>query len=363
MNYKETLFFVAKCLTISSDKKNKQEIETQLKTTEVDWDAVVKVSTGHFVFPALYCNLKRADFLHYLPEELVNYMLHITDLNRDRNQQIIDQAKEINELLLSNNITPIFLKGTGNLLEGLYDDIGERMVGDIDFIVSEDDFLKTVTTLKNSNYNTIKESETERSFHWHYPALVNPKRIGALEIHKRILKKDYNYLLDFSKLKIDLIKKSGVHFLSTENKILNAILPKIINDNLYHSQNISMRTMYDVYLIAQKEEYTISIKNKSIFKKFNNFSGCIKMVFGNPKSIKAVENKSLQNFKYRYLLRLNNSRKVKIISQVKDYYIKQKDRFSILKLSFIDKEYRNYALKRIFKADFYKMLLGFKPNS
>jgi hypothetical protein len=71
----------------------------------------------------LYCNLKRADFLHYLPTDLVAYMKHITDLNRERNQQIVEQAKEINELLLTNNITPIFLKGTGNLLEGLYDDI------------------------------------------------------------------------------------------------------------------------------------------------------------------------------------------------------------------------------------------------
>ena len=37
-----------------------------LKTTDVDWDAVVKVSTSHYVFPALYCNFKRADFLKYL---------------------------------------------------------------------------------------------------------------------------------------------------------------------------------------------------------------------------------------------------------------------------------------------------------
>ena len=63
MNYKETLYFIAKCLTISLEENNRQEIEIILKTTDVDWDAVVKVSTAHYVFPALYCNLKRADFL------------------------------------------------------------------------------------------------------------------------------------------------------------------------------------------------------------------------------------------------------------------------------------------------------------
>jgi hypothetical protein len=50
-------------------------------------------------------------------QELVAYMEHITDLNRNRNQQIIEQAKKINELLLTLNITPVFLKGTRNLLD------------------------------------------------------------------------------------------------------------------------------------------------------------------------------------------------------------------------------------------------------
>ena len=71
MNYKETLFFIAKCLTISLEEKNRDEIEFILKTTDVDWEAVVKVSTSHYVFPALYCNFKKADFLKYLPVDLV----------------------------------------------------------------------------------------------------------------------------------------------------------------------------------------------------------------------------------------------------------------------------------------------------
>ena len=108
MNYKETLFFIAKCLTISLEEKNRDEIELVLKTTDVDWDAVVKVSSAHYVFPALYCNFKRADFLKYLPQELVSYMQHITDINRERNEKIISQAKELNSLFLANNIRPIF---------------------------------------------------------------------------------------------------------------------------------------------------------------------------------------------------------------------------------------------------------------
>ena len=72
-------------MTISLEEKNRQEIEKQLQSKTIDWEAVVKVSTGHYVFPAMYCNLKRVGFLRYLPQELVNFMEHITNLNRERN--------------------------------------------------------------------------------------------------------------------------------------------------------------------------------------------------------------------------------------------------------------------------------------
>ncbi len=45
-------------------------------------------------------------------------MEHVANTNRDRNTQIISQAKELNTFLLSHNITPIFIKGTANLLAG-----------------------------------------------------------------------------------------------------------------------------------------------------------------------------------------------------------------------------------------------------
>ncbi len=106
-------------MTISLEAKNRQEIEKQLKSKFIDWDDVVKVSTSHYVFPALYCNFKRADFLKYLPVDLVDYMKYITNINRERNKQIITQAQELNSVLLANNIRPIFLKGTGNLLAGI----------------------------------------------------------------------------------------------------------------------------------------------------------------------------------------------------------------------------------------------------
>ena len=90
-------------------------------------------------------------------------MEHITDINRERNKQIISQAKELNNFLLANNITPIFLKGTGNLLTGIYDDIAERMLGDIDFIFSKEDYPKAITILREFGYSVVNK------YKYHFP--------------------------------------------------------------------------------------------------------------------------------------------------------------------------------------------------
>ena len=213
MTYKETLFFIAKCLTISHERNNKISIENELKLNTIDWDSVVKVSTAHYVFPALYCNLKRADFLEYLPEELVNYMVYITDLNRERNEQIILQALELNSLLLKNDITPIFLKGTGNLLENLYDDIAERMLGDIDILIKKEDCNNAFEILQKNQYSKIISVLFED--HRHLPRIVNPDRIAAIEIHKEMLTEGKNKFFNYDTVKrtLKLSSTNNCYFL------------------------------------------------------------------------------------------------------------------------------------------------------
>ena len=175
MKYKETLYFIAKCLTISLENENKQLIEKQLQYDKTDWDSIVRVSTANYVLPALYCNLKSVDFLKYLPHDLVAYMQYITNLNRERNKQIIKQAKELNKLLLANDIKPIFLKGTGNLLAGIYEDIGERMIGDIDLILSKKDYAKAITVLRDDGYNDVGKYEYYYPASKHYKSLKKEK--------------------------------------------------------------------------------------------------------------------------------------------------------------------------------------------
>ena len=347
MNYKETLFLIAKCLTISLEEKNRDEIETFLKTTDVDWDAVVKVSTAHYVFPALYCNFKRADFLKYLPADLVDYMKHITNLNRDRNNQIIQQAKDLNSLLLENGVRPIFLKGTGNLLEGLYEDVGERMVGDIDFLFLEEDFFKAIDILKKDNYS---KSEIELDYFQgfrHYPKLVKQENIAAVEIHKEVTIEKHRGEFNCKTIIEDaqLIKNFSV--LSFENQLSLSIISSQINDYGFELKNFSLRNAYDVFLLSKKVDTKKAI---SKFTKLKNPLNCFiancNLVFGDLESLKYHKIKESENF----LKAFNNSfnkRESNLKISFKLFKINLIRRFGIVCKSIFNSENRKWLLNRI----------------
>jgi hypothetical protein len=254
LNYKETLFFIAKCLTISLENKNRQEIEKQLKSRSIDWDTVVKLSTSHTVFPALYCNFKRADFLKYLPVDLVDYMKYITDLNRDRNTQILHQAQGLNSLLLANSITPIFLKGTGNLLAGIYEDIAERMVGDIDFIFSKEDYPKAIKVLREFGYSCQRKLKYNCPTNRHYSRLIKENDIASIEIHSALINitKKYTNEFNYSFVEKDIQVINGVSVLSYANKLNLSIISNQINDNGFYYKTMALRNAYDVFLLSKK---------------------------------------------------------------------------------------------------------------
>ena len=356
LNYKETLFFIAKCLTVSLEVKNRQEIEKQLKSKSTDWDAVVKVSTAHYVFPALYCNLKCADFLRYLPQELVSYMEYITDINRGRNKQIITQAKELNTLLLANNITPIFLKGTGNLLAGIYGDIAERMVGDIDFIFSKEDYPKAITILREFGYSEVKKKEYYAPDKKHYRRLQKENNIAAIEIHLGLLnQEEYTYANEFnySFVKKDSQVLNGVTVLSYANKLNLSIIANQINDDGFFYKTMALRNAYDVFLLSKKTNAKEAVNTlEKLSHPLNCFLAACDEVFNKVESLEYNKTKKTAF----YLSDFNGQFTKPITGHSKFYkiYVFIKRLFYILNKSITISEYRVFLFKCLTEKNWYK---------
>ena len=355
MNYKETLFFIAKCLTISLEEKNRDEIEIILKTMNVDWEAVVKVSTSHYVFPGLYCNFKRADFLKYLPVDLVDYMIHITNLNRDRNVQILQQVQELNSLLLANNIKPIFLKGTGNLLVGIYKDIAERMVGDIDFIFSKEDYPKAITILREFGYSELGTCKYYIPEKRHYRRLKKENNIAAIEIHKELLIEKYANEFNYSFVKQDSQIINGVSVLSYANKLNLSIIANQINDNGFYFKTMALRNAYDVFLLSKKTNAKAAVNTlDKLTNPLNCFLAACYEVFNTVDSLEYNNTKNAASYLSAFNSQFTNRQTTKIRHKRIKIYLFIKSRVNILYKSIIYKEYRIWLFKRVTDKNWYK---------
>jgi hypothetical protein len=360
MTYKETLFFIAKCLTINHLLNNKIIIEDHLKSGNIDWDAIVKLSTDHLVFPALYCNLKKANFLNYLPKDLVEYMKYITNLNRERNEQIIEQAKEINELLLANNITPVFLKGTAYLLENLYDDISERMIGDIDIIIDENNINMADQTLKKNGYSS---SYVLYDDHRHLPRLIKEKKIAAIEIHKNFLEKPFRNNFGYKHIKQNIkIIDEKISILGEIDSLTLNILSQQINDNVQKTGNISLRNYYDYFLKKKKTDVVQIIDSYKTYEEIiNSYDFVYTKIFGvhidklkeNSKSTKKYYQKNLEN-----LENLERKKRFKILYKFKSYI---SYRLPIVLKAFYNKNNFNFVFSRITSKEWY-IKTFFKAN-
>lgn len=352
----KTLCFVAKCLTISIEHKNREEIEKQLQSNNIDWDTVVKVSTAHYVFPALYCNLKRAGFLRYLPADLVAYMAEITNLNRKRNKEIITQAKELNTLLLANNITPIFLKGTGNLLAGLYEDIAERMVGDIDFIFSKEDYPKAIQLLRSFDYSEVSKQDYYFPEGKHYRRLQKESNIAAVEIHSEILgiekyRKEFNYSI----VEKDSQIINEVRILSYANKLNLSIIANQINDHGFDYKTMALRNAYDVFLLSKKTnaKEAVNVLDK-LTNPLNCFLAACYEIFNKVDSLEYDNTKMtasyLSIFNNQFINKKTTKRRHKRIKR----YLFLKSRLGIIYKSLIYKEHRVWLFKRVTDKNWYK---------
>ena len=343
-------------MTISLEVKNRQEIELVLKTTDVDWETVVKVSTAHYVFPALYCNFKRVNFLKYLPADLVDYMKHITNLNRERNQQILQQANELNSLLLANNIRPIFLKGTGNLIADLYEDVAERMVGDIDFILSKEDYSKAITVLREFGYSEVHKYKYHFPNEKHYRRLQKENNIAAIEIHKELLDiKKYVNEFNYSFVEKDNQIVNGVTILSYANKLNLSIIANQINDNGFYYKTMALRNAYDVFLLSKKTNAKAAVNAlNNLTNPLNCFLAACYEVFNTVESLEYNKTKNAASYLSVFNSQFTNPIPTKRRHKRIKIYLFIKSRVKIIYKSIIYKEYRVWLFKRVSDKNWYK---------
>lgn len=207
------------------------------------------------MLPAIYFQLNRAELLHYLPKELVNFMEHIVSLNKDRNASILEQCSHLDKILRENGIEPIFLKGTGLILQQMYQNSAERMIGDIDILVSPTQIESAAEVLKqhgyaNFNDSTLRLPNTEKNRH--LERFIHPNKIAAIEVHRFILRNQDMGLYRYSRLEKDSINFNSKKFLGLQDQLIYAVTSKQINDYGRSYLNFDFRSIYDSLKLTER---------------------------------------------------------------------------------------------------------------
>jgi hypothetical protein len=178
---------------ILSFETSNSQLETLLKDPSFDWNIIVVEGSKHLVLPAIYCRLKAKRLLHVLPVELETYLKDITSINRNRNASVLKQVQFIAQLLKKHHIDHVFLKGSALLALGCFEDNAERMVGDIDILVSKDQLTTAFELIKANGYNKTFGYAYETIGFRHLDRLISPLALAAIEIHSDLLIEKYKF--------------------------------------------------------------------------------------------------------------------------------------------------------------------------
>ncbi len=155
---------------------------------KTDWEKVIEIANKEYLIPLVYTNLKKKKLYDKLDDkQLKEYLLEIYNLNKQRNQNIIEQMQEIANILAQVNITPIFFKGSAALSEGVFEYLGERVMADIDLYIEPSKIDRAIKILKMNGYNEVEHDYYLKEDWHHYYPLVKDGFYASIEIHRYFL--------------------------------------------------------------------------------------------------------------------------------------------------------------------------------
>jgi len=292
MTYKELFYFTGHCLALDEHPSFREQVIKMIHAKNGDLENFIQLCSDHLIIPAIYLKFKAHDILKYLPEDFIQALKEIYDLNHQRNEQILRQIDDLTATLNKENIQPVFLKGTANLLDGVYSDLGERMIGDIDFLVKEEDYLKTAEILKGIGYQNDPYALLDNRERMHYPVLTKVGEVAPVEIHRLPVLKKYTSSFNSGMIfreKKEVTKKPGLYVTSDRNKLIHSFIHGQLVDKGHAYKQTSFRDLNDLYRLSKRRNVSYLASDTSNWKQAIDWLVFSQRVLGLPGKFYSTE--------------------------------------------------------------------------
>ena len=229
-----------------------------------EWEEIVKVANRHMLIPVLYMSLKEKECLPLIKsEQLQGFLAEMYRLNSFRNEKILEQIREICDLMYKNlGIEVVLLKGVAALSESHYSTIGERSMMDIDILVPEEKIYEAISLMKEYGYSEIDDVAYDPEGHWHhYNRLYNRDKIASLEIHRYALSTKSNFvdILD-KKYLSKSISIPHTYVIEPTYEIIHSFLHTQISHSYHKNKFLALRQLHHVSVLFQKHKSDIDFQ-------------------------------------------------------------------------------------------------------
>lgn len=283
------LYFIGQCLSLDEHPSFREVIIEQFSNPDYDWNDFTWTCSNHLIIPTIYLKFKTYDLRSFLPEQIAQHIKEIYEINSNRNEQILLQMKEITVALNSGGISPVFLKGTGNLIDRLYSDLGERIIGDIDILVPKADYLKAVELVREIGYLNHWEEPRNPEKMVHYPRLYKYNVPADLEVHRIPTEnKDLKYLnseLIYGNMQ-EIAEFPGCFIPSIEHRIIHNFVHSQLTNSGHRLGVVTLRDIYDLYLLSKRANLASVVNKISCKRKAKAYLAITQKLLGLPISEK-----------------------------------------------------------------------------
>jgi hypothetical protein len=214
-------------------------------------------ANGLYLGPALWHALNRKGLLDSPPKDARDFLAESYRLNGRRNERIKEQALEIAARFTEAGIQTIVLKGGAFLFDCADEDLGCRMMVDLDLLIPEKKLDQGVSLLHELGYKTV--THIEATWTYHLPPLVREGEVAIVELHQDV--GEQRDLLRagtaFRDARPVRTAPGEIMALSPTHRVIHNVFHSEIQDRHHELGLISLKQLYDFGLIRQAHEDAI----------------------------------------------------------------------------------------------------------
>jgi hypothetical protein len=356
MSRLQTYYLLCDLLSINCRPDIREAVIKSLQSKKQNWPLFISTASNHLVLQTIYCKLKQNQLTEYVPNEVLAHLQYIYELNYKRNVEILQQVKSINTILNHQGIAPLYLKGTGNIIDNLYPNMAERIMYDIDFLIPEHQLETATKILIESGYQQTKEYSPNDKLKKHNPPLVKPGTISSVEIHCNPV--NYKFSNSFSTHEVwqkakQITGDFNCYVMCDSHKIIhNFIHSQLTHEGQLYAK-VFLRNLYDLQLLSKREDPEQVFANmQSYQKQAFNYLGIMHQGFGLKRTGKSAFLFSYWKYSFRHQLNISSP----LISIGNDFIFKIFRQY-IKKIynALYDKEVRGLLLKKLGTKNWYKL--------